>query len=240
MMVITTYSPHRDAGPQSSADQQRLLGRIRSKVPVEISSVEIAGHQVPWLKVVNPDRLLENALERKDRSPEELDPFWAATWRAAIGLDRHLASYSLRDVRVLELGCGSGRAGIAAALRGAQVTLTDAASEGLLVATWNAWTVRERTSVRRLHWRDEILDEEKFPIIIGSDIVYDPSLWPILEPCMRRHVAGDGVVILTEPQRHTGDRFIPWITQAGWKLDSKLIDLGDQQREIRIFECRLP
>ncbi len=54
----------------STEPQTRLLGRIRSKVPVEISTVEIAGHQVPWLKVVDPDRLLENALERKDRSPK--------------------------------------------------------------------------------------------------------------------------------------------------------------------------
>jgi hypothetical protein len=45
---------------------------------------------------------------------------------------------------------------------------------------------------------------------------------------------------LSEPQRHTGDRFERWIRMAGWKCDSEMIDLQDGQREIRIFRCRLP
>ncbi len=96
---------------------QQLLQKIQSCVPVIQTTTEIAGFEYPWLKVIDPDQLLENALTRTDRSPEELDPFWAATWRAAIGLDRHLERLSIRGCRVLELGCGSGRAGIAAAIR---------------------------------------------------------------------------------------------------------------------------
>ncbi len=95
--------------------------------------------------MIDPDQLLENALSRTDRSPEELDPFWAATWRAAIGLDRYLARQPIQGQRVLELGCGSGRAGIAAALHGAVVTMTDAAVEGMWVAEYNAFPVRQAT-----------------------------------------------------------------------------------------------
>ncbi len=85
---------------------EQLLQKIQSCVPVIQTTTEIAGFDFPWLKVIDPDQLLENALTRTDRSPEELDPFWAATWRAAIGLDRYLEGLSIRGRRVLELGCG--------------------------------------------------------------------------------------------------------------------------------------
>ncbi len=218
---------------------QRLLAKIQRLVPIELDEATIAGRRVPWARVKNPNQLLENALTRKDRSPDELDPFWAATWRAAIGLDVCLSQKDIRDVNVLELGCGSGRAGIAAAIQGARVTLTDTSSEALLVARLNAWPVRDRAGVRRLNWRDETLATGPFPIIIGSDIVYDPILWQYLEPCIRRHLAPSGIVLLSEPQRHTGDAFLDWIRKAGWSVETQLIDLQDNQREIRIFTCRL-
>ena len=227
-----------DISIEGSTCYHRLLTKIQRLVPVEQTTADIAGTRYPWLKVIDPDQLLENALSRTDRTSDELDPFWAATWRAAIGLDHFLRRSDIRGVRILELGCGSGRAGIAAALQGAEVTMTDAASEGLLVARFNAWPVRVSCKVRRLHWRDEILDAPKFPIIIGSDIVYDQSLWPILEPCIRRHLAPGGVVYLTEPQRHTGDRFCTWIQEAGWQMSFELLDLQDSQREIRVFTLR--
>jgi predicted nicotinamide N-methyase len=216
----------------------RLLAKIQRLVPIELSEATIAGQLVPWARVKDPDQLLENALSRKDRSPDELDPFWAATWRAAIGLDFCLGQMDIREVNILDLGCGSGRAGIAAALRDARVTLTDTSSEALLVARLNAWPVRDRAEVRRLNWRDETLPSGRFPIIIGSDVVYDPSLWQYLEPCMRRHLAPSGIVLLSEPQRHTGDAFLEWIKKAGWRVTTQLIDLHDKKREIRIFTCR--
>ncbi len=239
MVEISANEPAQSQNSVMDLEFQRLLAKIQRLVPIELDEATIAGQRVPWARVKNPDQLLENALTRKDRSPDELDPFWAATWRAAIGLDVCLSQRNVRDVNVLELGCGSGRAGIAAAIQGARVTLTDTSSEALLVARLNAWPVRDRSAVRRLNWRDETLATGPFPIIIGSDVVYDPSLWQYLEPCMRRHLAPSGNVLLSEPQRHTGDAFLDWIRKAGWRVETQLIDLQDNQREIRIFTCRL-
>jgi predicted nicotinamide N-methyase len=216
------------------------LIRIEREVALDHGVTEIAGQVYPWTKVRDPDALLMRALIQNDQGTVETDPFWAATWRAAIGLDRYLESLpSLNGVRVLELGGGSGRAGIAAGLRGARVTITDAVAIALLVCRFNARHVDQNVCVRRLDWRDRRSNLGTFPIILGSDIVYDPKLFPILEPCMRRHLATGGCVLLSEPQRHTGDRFEPWIRAAGWQCQSTLIDLGDAQRPIRIFKCQL-
>lgn len=223
-----------------SPSESKLLARIQQHVPIEHTSTVIAGCEYPWTKVVDPDSLLIHALSKNREGTVELDPFWAASWRAAQGLDQFLGTLpSIEGVRILELGGGSGRAGISAGIRGAKVLITDAVPAALMVCRFNARQVSERVRVRLLDWRDRNTQLTPFPIIIGSDIVYDFKLFPVLEPCLRRHLAPGGVVYLSEPQRHTGDMFENWIRAAGWKCESSYVDLGDDQREIRIFSCRL-
>jgi predicted nicotinamide N-methyase len=109
----------------------------------------------------------------------------------------------------------------------------------LLMCRYNARFVSERVCVRKLDWsRPESLNR-RYPLLLGSDIVYNPSLYPILEPCMRQVLEPGGLVLLSEPQRHTGDRFLHWIRAAGWSCDVEMVDLADGQREIRIFRCQL-
>ena len=220
--------------------EARLLARIQQHVPIEHTSTTIAGREYPWTRVVDPDSLLTNALSKSQDGTVELDPFWAASWRAAQGLDQFLGTLpSLNGLRILELGGGSGRAGISAGIRGADVLITDAVPTALMVCKFNARQVSDKVQVRLLDWRDRNTQLQSFPMIIGSDIVYDFKLFPVLEPCLRRHLEPGGVVYLSEPQRHTGDLFEKWIIAAGWKCTSSFVDLADKQRQIRIFCCRL-
>ena len=223
-----------------SAAEARLLARIQKLVPIEHTSTTIAGMEYPWTRVVDPDSLLLNALSKSREGTVEMDPFWAASWRAAKGLDQFLGTLPcLNGIRILELGGGSGRAGISAGIRGAEVLITDAVPTALMVCKFNARQVSEKVQVRLLDWRDRATQLQPFPIIIGSDVVYDFKLFPVLEPCMRRHLTDGGVVYLSEPQRHSGDRFEKWIIAAGWNCTSSFVDLGDGQRQIRILTCRL-
>ncbi len=223
-----------------TAVELNLLARIQRRVPIEHTVTTIAGTDYPWTRVIDPDSLLLEALSKSDQGTVELDPFWAASWRAAEGLDQFLGTLpKLQGTQVLELGGGSGRAGISAGLRGADVLITDAVPTALLVCKFNARQVADNVRVRLLDWRDRNSRLQRYPIILGSDIVYDPKLFPILEPCLRRHLAPSGVVYLSEPQRHTGDRFETWIKAAGWVCTPTYMDLGDNEREIRIFQCKL-
>ncbi len=238
-----SLSPHarfQQAPSSSDLAHQRLIQRIRRAFAIEWKTTTIVGKRLPWIHVVDPDRLLEEALERTDRTPEELDPFWAATWPAAVGLEQYLHSLPLKEQRVLELGCGSGRVGIAAALMGAKVTMTDGAAHALLVARCNAWPFRDRVTIRRLNWRTDQLSATPFRWIVGSDLVYDPSLWGLVEACARRHLAADGRLILSEPQRHTGDGFLEFIVGKGWQVSIQFIPVGSHCSDIRIFDLRLP
>ncbi|MCC7336890.1 MAG: SAM-dependent methyltransferase [Pirellulaceae bacterium] len=221
-----------------SPEWLHLKVRIEQFVTLRSEPLELGGQRLDWYRVTDGERLLSSAVQGT-HSAEELDPFWAATWRAAVGLDRFMSRYELRDVRVLELGCGSGQAGVGAALRGARVTLTDAVGIALLVARLNAWPVKERVQIRRLKWDSATLIEPRFPHIIGSDLVYDPSHFPLLERCARLHLSPGGRLLLSEPHRHTGDHFARWIAQAGWQTIEHDVDLADGRIPIRVFECEL-
>lgn len=223
----------------SQAAHSRLKARIERTVVLVTEPLELGGRHFHWYRVGNPDVLLQKAANNSDTPAEDLDPFWAATLRAAIGLDKFLQQLPLRDVRVLELGCGSGQAGIGAAAQQAQVTMTDAVGLALMVAKLNAWSLLDRIRFHRLRWNLDQLDQAPFPIIIGSDLVYDPSLFSLLNKCARQHLAEDGRMYLSEPHRHTGDRFSKWIREAGWQTVEHDVDLLDGRIPIRIFECRL-
>lgn len=218
---------------------ERLLCRIERRVKLEESEVVLAGCRMPWLKVADPDSLLKAAVARGDDRSEEVDPFWAATWRSARGLDEFLTRFDLTDQRMLEIGCGSGQAGVAAALQGARVTLTDAVGLALLVARLNAWQVRQRTQFRRMRWNCDRLPVPPFPIIIGSDLVYDDKNFPLIDACARNHLAASGRMYLSEPHRQSGDRFSSWIVKAGWREIEHDILLETNRLPIRVFECWL-
>lgn len=223
----------------ANMDYDQLRSAIEQIVPLVESQVRIGGSEFRWHKVADPDRLLSEAVDQDGMHAADIDPFWAVAWRAAEGLDRFLERIALTGMRVLELGAGAGHAGIAAAARGAEVTLSDAVELALLVARLNSWPVRSRVQMARLRWGDDRLAGEPFPLILGSDLVYDPNHFPQLERCAREHLAPGGRWLLSEPHRHTGDRFATWIVDAGWRCEVHNLDMGDGRIAIRIFECWL-
>lgn len=219
-------------------DWCRLKAEIELSVALEPTTIELGGRQFGWYRVANPEQLLELAVESSLPSVE-VDPFWAATWRAAQGLDRFLGNRGCDQLRVLELGCGSGQAGIGAAARGAIVSLTDAVPLALQVARLNAWPVAANCRFELLRWGIDRLKEPPFPLILGSDLVYDPGHFAQLELCARQHLEPQGRLLLSEPHRHTGDRFAHWIVEAGWRMRQHDVDMADGRVPIRIFECWL-
>ena len=201
----------------------------------------IAGR--PWQLAVasDPDAMLIEACERQDAGEEGvIDPFWATTWRAAAGLDRYLDRLLLGGVDVLELGCGTGHAGISAALRGANVVLTDGVENPLLLARMSSWPIRDACQVRQLRFGIDRIESTRFPLILGSDVTYLRTLWPELDQCLRAHLADGGEVLLSDPFRIIAREFREWIQRQGWQYREHTIRMDDQpDHPIRIMQLSL-
>lgn len=218
-----------------------LVERATARFAWKWDSVEIAGQ--PWQLAVaaDPDGMLIEACERQDAGEVGvIDPFWATTWRAASGLDRYLDCLDLAGQRVLELGCGTGHAGIAATLRGAETVLTDGVEDPLRLVRMSSWPIRARCRIECLRFGIDRLGDPPFPLILGSDVTYLRTLWPELDVCLRQHLATSGEVLLSDPYRIIANEFRDWIQSHGWHYQEHRIELEDDpQHPIRIMQLQL-
>ncbi|WP_182866056.1 class I SAM-dependent methyltransferase [Rhodopirellula sp. JC639] len=199
----------------------------------------IAGQTWPLAVAADPDAMLIDACKRQDDGETGvIDPFWAATWRAASGLDQFLETQQLDGQSVLELGCGTGHAGISAALRGARVILTDGVEDPLHLVRMSSHAIADRCQIRRLRFGIDRLDQ-KFPVILGSDVTYLRQLWPELEQCLIDHLAPGGVVLLSDPFRIIANEFREWIGKRPWSYTEHKIEMKDDpEHPIRVMELR--
>ena len=176
-------------------------------------------------------------LSGKRRVSDELHlPYWAELWDSAFGIGQFLVNRGSPGGRksALDLGCGMGFAGMVAAAMGYRVMLADMETEALLFAQVNVAGAR----TRRLDWRVDQLSE-RFDLIIGADVLYDRKQWEFLEPFWRAHLAEGGSVLLGEPGRQTGDLFVDWIVDRGWKLERFEETVATRERGIRLFRLAL-
>ncbi len=198
----------------------------------------IAGQPFQLAVAADPDGMLIEACQRQDAGEEGvIDPFWATTWRAAAGLDRYLDNVDLNNVDVLELGCGTGHAGIAAAIRGANVTLTDGVDDPLLLVRMSVRPIQQQCKVQRLRFGQDQIPGKRFPIILGSDVTYLRTLWPELETCCQQHLTPGGQVLLSDPYRIIANEFREWIADRPWKYVEHKIQLDDDpDHPIRVMQ----
>ncbi|TWU44024.1 putative methyltransferase [Novipirellula aureliae] len=232
--------PPTSAPPQSES-LELLSAEVSDRFRWQWDDLSIANQPFRLAVASDPEGMLIEACERQDAGEKGvIDPFWATTWRAAAGLDRYMDQIDLGGVPVLELGCGTGHAGIAAMLRGADVTLTDGVDDPLMLVRMSVWELRDRCTVQRLRFGLDRIDA-KFPVVLGSDVTYLRSLWPELDKCLRDHLADGGQALLSDPYRIIANEFRGWIQEHGWNYTEHKIDLADApEHPIRVMCLKLP
>jgi predicted nicotinamide N-methyase len=155
----------------------------------------------------------------------------------ALTLERPSIDWRPAGANVLDLGCGMGLSGTAAAALGARVLFADLEAAALLFARLNSLPYRDRVRARRTDWRRDDL-AERFELILGADILYERKQWEHLEPFWRAHLASSGSILLGEPGRPTGDMFPEWISERGWTLETIFQPVPTRERPIRLFLLR--
>jgi len=223
-----------------------LLDRIRRLYPVTIAPICLGGLKLEFARISEPDRVLDDAVAAEDRrrlSPQAAGdgqpprvPYWAELWESSLGLGQRLAREK-RQGNVLDLGCGMGLAGAAAAAMGANVLLADCEATALLVARFNSWPWRQRVRTRRVNWQTDRLGE-KFDMILGADILYERAQWEFLDAFWKSALADGGSILLGEPGRAKADEFAVWANECGWKVEESMETVEPGRKSVRIFELR--
>jgi len=226
-------------------NRHALLDQITARFEVRTEAVSIDGRIFPILTVRDTNVLL-NAIDPADFGIDERLPYWAELWPSSIELARYcLQSRPYRGMRVLELGCGVGLAGIAAAVSGAVVTMTDFEEDALLFARWNAavnlqsGAMRRNVRIRHMDWRSPG-GAGDFDAVIGSDILYERrSFDPILDVLVG-HLTANGCAAFTDPGRRTGVEFGLRAEERGFVVRSerRSLERGGRTQAITTFFLR--
>jgi predicted nicotinamide N-methyase len=226
-------------------DPTSLYLDLSSRYDIEEENILLGSQSFTMLRVRNTNALLQQVHPAAFAVDERL-PYWTELWPASIELARYcLEESSMCGRSVLEVGCGLGLAGIAAASAGAHVLFTDYESDALMFARYNAIknlprdSIDSRVEFRNLDWRSE----EKVgavDMIIGADVVYEHrSFLPILK-IVRRALTTHGCGVFTDPDRSTGMSFFALAEQEGFDvaLSSRSLVRGNKTSTILLGELR--
>jgi ETFB lysine methyltransferase len=159
-----------------------------------------------------------DALLTDDLDPEQI-PFWSVLWTSAGGLARKLVEQGgWSGIPILEVGCGAGLAGLAAAALGARVTQTDLSPEAVRLARLNA----ERNGLSGIHraaadWRVWPL-QGSWPVVLGSDVAYERAAHGALLEVLNQAVAPGGMAYLSDPDRPMSLDFFARAEAEGWRV----------------------
>jgi predicted nicotinamide N-methyase len=178
------------------------------------------------------DRLLDHPWVRSAYAADEYVPYWPTLWPSA----RMLAKAVLREpwevypqpVRVLEVGCGLGLAGVACLARGLRVTFSDVDETALTFAAANARLNGYPDGFRTmpLDFRCPP-DDVKYPVVIGSDLMYEERLVAPLVTLLDAVLGPGGVCLIADPDRLPARVFKWKLQEAGYDVSADLARAGE-------------
>ncbi|MBL8750282.1 MAG: methyltransferase [Planctomycetes bacterium] len=155
-------------------------------------------------------------------------------WPAAVALARSVARLGCEGLRVLDLGCGLGVPGVAAARERASVVFADREADALAFARWNAVgnSVRKDAVACRIDWARETVPGS-FDVILMADVSYRPlhhePLRRHAETCLLR----DGMLVHADPWRPESAPFLEWL-RGSFSVLEESCDVVFAERRTRI------
>ena len=203
----------RDAdGPREGARERLLVAGL------ELEWRELApaadGRSLGLWVLCDPDVLLDQITEVEYYAHDERMPYFGAIWPSAESLvARLLADPPLAacgaPLDVLDLGCGLGACGFAAARRGARVTFMDWEPRALEIVEASA--LRQELPIARFDfvaadWRTPPR-MGPFDRILGADVLYEERNAPAIADFLARHLKPGAQAWITDPNRPHARRF---------------------------------
>jgi predicted nicotinamide N-methyase len=182
--------------------------------------VPLGGRTVRMLRPRDGDAILDELLAEDDPDEDRL-PFWTQLWPSGVALARAVAGRPLAGRRVLELGCGLGLVGVAAALAGARVLAVDRSPEATTFAAANAARngVTLQTAVCSFEQPERLVAGAPWELVVAADVLYEQRNVPVLLGLLPRLVTAGGEVWLADPGRPMLDRFLAGVDATGWRRE---------------------
>ena len=210
--------------------------RLSAHIATRIHLLATCAGQVQLLAPANPDALLDDPETHARYKADNYMPYWPVIWPSSLMMANYILSATSappvttpgQTARTIELGCGLGLAGIAAAQRGWEVLFTDYDAKAVEFAEHNALRNGIPSQLVRtapMDWRAPVA--EKFTWIIASDVLYERRLHPLLLGAIEALLAPGGVAWVSDPQRRSAEDFPLEAVSAGFAIKAEPLEGKD-------------
>ncbi len=241
-----------DGATRSPAELPKSPGRARTV----IAGLSVKWREVPspgsaaggaafglWT-VDDPDALLDQLTQAEFERSDERMPYFGMIWASGEALAAQLlAGPPLAGMRVLDLGCGLGLCGLAAATRGAHVTFLDWEPRALEIVAASAHQqgdLAARCGFVVGDWRTPPAFGP-FDRILGADVLYERRNGPAVAALLAHHLGPGGEAWLTDPSRPQARDFPALARDAGLELlASETLPSAPSEPAITFLRLRRP
>jgi len=219
---------HPSPAHAGSLPSDELLSRLAPIAPVPLRP-ELLAHQAPDVFA------LWQAWEHEIREKRDV-PYWAVAWPAAQVMARYFKDHPewVRGRNVLDLGCGGGVAGIAAAKSGARrIYGNDIDPSALEMTARNAAANAVEVQLDGSNLLERGWPEDTGIILVG-DLFYERTESDILFDWLQRARRNGIAVLVADSSRPFGPKtgvqvLVEEIVQTDWDLE------GAVSRKVRLL-----
>jgi len=219
---------------------EKLWEELSTRYNLEWAPIQVGQVKLEILQIRDLEDFLVSNIETQGLSLENF-PYWAMVWDAALVLADFLVKQTPRaDRKILEIGAGLGFAGLCAAARGHQVTLTDNTPDALAFAQLSLFHNNlNNAQVEYLDWSDPVLDGN-FDWIIASDILYEVKNFDQVVKVFSKYLKPGGKIYLTQGIRGAGPKTFFDLLKPDYsvRFQEKKLHSEGEEKKILFFEIQ--
>jgi shikimate kinase/shikimate 5-dehydrogenase/predicted nicotinamide N-methyase len=215
--IASVSSLMQDVAPRRHDRAAYLLKLLLAEFPLRRFDVNIPPKTFSITTAEDIEELINRITDEEFRKDERL-PYWAELWHSASALAGFILDDEslVRGYELVEIGCGLGVPGIAAAAAGALVTFTDNDSHALHAAEFNCLANLPGTNAdfRLLDFRDP--PYRKWERIIAADVLYENRYLEPFAEFLAGSLAPGGAALIAEPNRHIAEPFFQMLRKMNF------------------------
>jgi predicted nicotinamide N-methyase len=154
-------------------------------------------------------------------------PLFGVVWEGGRALAQHMSTHDIKDLRILEVGCGIALPSLVLNERGADITASDYNERaGAFLNENTALNKADDIEFVQADWEEHYPDLGVFDLIIGSDVLYERDHAALLGAFIGRHAAPVSTVILVDAGRGYVSKFSSKLTDLGFERTHEVVALG--------------
>jgi 2-polyprenyl-3-methyl-5-hydroxy-6-metoxy-1,4-benzoquinol methylase len=197
-----------------------------------------------WVPDCDLDTLVDQLTQQQFERDDERMPYFGVVWPSAEALaTRVLAGPPLDGAHALDLGCGLGACGLAAARRGARVTFFDWEPRALEIVAASA---REQGGPAAAF--DFVVGDWRrpppcgpFDLVLAADVLYEPRNVPAVASFLARHLKPGAEAWIADPGRPHAQELPAHARAADLELlGGELLPSRAQHPELTLLRLRRP